>query len=65
MQAGGDKAGVPLRLTLDDLDLLTTNIPQITHITPSCNKQVIVQYETDPSISTSMGNIPIRMKSAR
>jgi len=46
MQAGGDKAGVPLRLTLDDLDLLTSNIPQIMHITPSCNKKVIVQYET-------------------
>jgi putative ABC transport system permease protein len=46
MQAGGDKAGVPLRFTLDDLDLLTSNILQIMHITPSCGKKVIVQYET-------------------
>src|SRR5580698_5894478 len=38
MQAGGQKAGTLTRLTLDDVDLLTTNIPQITHITPSCNK---------------------------
>ncbi len=46
MQAGGQKAGVPLRITLDDVDLLTTNIPQITHITPSGEKQATVQYDT-------------------
>src|SRR5580692_5437175 len=46
MQAGGEKAGAPVRLTLDDVDLLTTNIPQITHITPSCEKQATVQYDT-------------------
>src|ERR1035438_9860098 len=34
MQAGGQKAGVALRFTLDDVDLLTSNISQITHITP-------------------------------
>ena len=46
MQAGGEKAGAQIRITLDDVDLLTTNIPQITHITPSCGKQAIVQYDT-------------------
>ncbi|MBZ5615367.1 MAG: ABC transporter permease [Acidobacteriia bacterium] len=46
MQAGGQKAGVPLRITLEDMDLLTTNIPQIAHITPGCSKQVTVQYDT-------------------
>ena len=46
MQAGGQKAGVPLRITLDDMDLLTTNIPQIAHITPSCEKKTTVQYDT-------------------
>src|SRR5271166_7147306 len=46
MQAGGEKAGAPIRITLDDVDLLTTNIPQITHITPSCSKQATVQYDT-------------------
>jgi putative ABC transport system permease protein len=46
MQAGGEKAGAPLRLTLDDVDLLSGNIPQITHITPSGEKQVTVQYDT-------------------
>src|SRR5208283_3249365 len=46
MQAGGQKAGVLLRITLDDVDLLTSNIPQITHITPSCDKDSTVQYDT-------------------
>src|SRR5271155_1790288 len=46
MQAGGQKAGVPVRLTMDDVDLLTSNIPQISHITPSCAKQATVQYDT-------------------
>jgi putative ABC transport system permease protein len=46
MQSGGDKAGAQIRITLDDVDLLTTNIPQITHITPGCNKDSTVQYDT-------------------
>ena len=46
MQSGGDKAGAQIRITLDDVDLLTTNIPQITHITPACNKDATVQYDT-------------------
>lgn len=46
MQAGGQKAGVPVRFTFDDIDLLTTNIPQITRITPEVRKQANIQYET-------------------
>ncbi len=46
MQAGGQKAGAQTRITLDDVDLLTTNIPQITQITPSGQKQATVQYDT-------------------
>lgn len=46
MQSGGEKAGAQIRITLDDVNRLTTNIPQITHITPSCSKQAIVQYDT-------------------
>jgi putative ABC transport system permease protein len=46
MQAGGQKAGAPIRFTMDDVDLLTTNVPQITHITAECSKQAAVQYET-------------------
>jgi putative ABC transport system permease protein len=45
MQAGGQKAGVPLRMTLEDVEMLTTNIPQIGHLTPSCGKQMTLQYD--------------------
>ena len=40
------KAGEALRFTLEDIDLLTTNVPQITHISPGDGKQSNVQYET-------------------
>src|SRR3984893_4811287 len=46
MQSGGEKAGAPVRLTLEDVDLLTANIPQIIHIAPSCSKDANVQYDT-------------------
>ena len=46
MQAGGQKAGTQLRLTLDDIDLLRQNVPQIMHITPEVSKRASVQYET-------------------
>ena len=46
MQSGGEKAGAQIRLTLDDVDLLSTNIPQITHITPDCFKTATMQYDT-------------------
>jgi putative ABC transport system permease protein len=46
MQAGGQKAGVPLRFTLDDVELLTSNVPQIMHISPNVFKQSHIQYET-------------------
>jgi putative ABC transport system permease protein len=34
-QAGGDKAGVQVRLTLDDADRVTAALPEITYITPA------------------------------
>src|SRR5579871_2070682 len=46
MQAGGQKAGEKIRFTLDDVEMLTSNIPQITHITPDVNKKSHIQYET-------------------
>jgi len=46
MQAGGQKAGAPVRFTLEDVDALTTNLPQITHITPEVSKQANVQFDT-------------------
>jgi putative ABC transport system permease protein len=46
MQAGGEKSGTAIRFTREDVDTLTTNLPQITHITPEVSKPVNVQYET-------------------
>jgi len=64
MQAGGQKAGVPLRLTLDDIELLTSSVPQIMHITPDVAKQCHIQYETrtyDFSVRGEYPNaVPIR-----
>src|SRR6516164_10677204 len=45
MQAGGQKSGVAVRLTQEDVEALSTNLPQITHITPEVSKQANVQYE--------------------
>jgi putative ABC transport system permease protein len=58
MQAGGQKAGAVTRITLDDVDLLTTNIPQITHITPSCGKDVTVQYDARSFTMSVNGEYP-------
>src|SRR5580658_5597163 len=58
MQAGGQKAGVQLRITLDDVDLLSTNVPQITHITPSCNKDATLQYDTRSYTMGVQGEYP-------
>jgi putative ABC transport system permease protein len=46
MQAGGQKAGVLVRFTQDDVETLTTNLPQITRITPEVSKQASIQYDT-------------------
>src|SRR5579863_10524723 len=58
MQAGGQKAGVLIRFTLDDVDILTTNLPQITHITPEAGKQASVQYDTRVFTWSVTGNYP-------
>lgn len=58
MQAGGQKAGVLVRFTLDDVDTLTTNLPQISRITPSVDKQGSVQYETRNFTWGVTGNYP-------
>jgi len=46
MQAGGEKAGAKLRFTMEDVELLTTNLPQITRITPEVFKDGTIQYDT-------------------
>jgi len=58
MQAGGNKAGVQIRFTEDDVQRLAQNVPQIVHISPEANNDANVQYE-DRSYSFSVkGNYP-------
>ena len=45
MQAGGNKAGVNVRLTNDDIDRVATNVPQVTQISPESFYESPVSYE--------------------
>jgi putative ABC transport system permease protein len=58
MQAGGQKAGIPVRFTQDDVETLTTNLPQIAHITPEVSKPANVQYDTRVFTWQVTGNDP-------
>jgi putative ABC transport system permease protein len=61
MQAGGQKAGVLVRFTQEDVEALTTNLPQITHITPEASKVAHIQYDTrvfDFSVTGNDPNVP-------
>ena len=44
-QAGGDKAGVSVRFTLDDVDRVADSVPGIVHISPAVWKNVPVQND--------------------
>src|SRR3984893_1347655 len=58
MQAGGQKAGILVRFTEDDVETLTTNLPQITQITPEVSKQASIQYDTRVFTFAVTGNDP-------
>jgi putative ABC transport system permease protein len=58
MQAGGQKAGMQIRFTLEDVDTLTTNLPQITHITPEVDKQANIQFDTRTYTFDVTGDYP-------
>jgi putative ABC transport system permease protein len=58
MQAGGQKAGQQIKFTMEDVDALTTNLPQITHITPEVGKSATVQYDTRSFNFQVTGNYP-------
>jgi putative ABC transport system permease protein len=57
-QAGGDKAGVKVQFTLDDVDLLSNTVPGMIHITPTVNKDVPVQDELHTYTWTVNGVYP-------
>ncbi len=55
-QAGGDKAGVQVRLTLDDVDRITAALPEITHITPAEYQEATVQNDLHTYTWTVIGS---------
>jgi putative ABC transport system permease protein len=44
-QAGGEKSGVKVQFTMDDVDRLIASVPGINHISPTVYKDVIVQND--------------------
>jgi putative ABC transport system permease protein len=58
MQAGGDKAGVKVRFTQDDVDLVANTVPGLIHVTPMVNKDVPVQDELHTYTWTVNGVFP-------
>ena len=57
-QAGGDKAGVQVRLTLDDVERVSAVIPEITHITPTEDQDATVQNDLHTYTWTVLGSRP-------
>ncbi|MGD0156665.1 MAG: ABC transporter permease [Terracidiphilus sp.] len=57
-QAGGDKAGVKVRLTLDDVDRVMAVLPEITHITPAEYQSATVQNDLHTYTWTVIGSRP-------
>jgi putative ABC transport system permease protein len=55
-QAGGDKAGVRVRLTLDDIDRVSAVVPEIIHISPAEYDSVTVQNDLHTYTWTVVGS---------
>jgi putative ABC transport system permease protein len=58
-QAGGDKAGVKVRFTLDDVDRVSNSVPGVFHISPVVWKDVTVQNDLHTYTWTVNGVRPI------
>ena len=57
-QAGGDKAGVKVQLTQDDVDAVWNSVPGLIHISPMVNKDVTVQDDLHSFVWTVNGVLP-------
>ena len=55
LQAGGSKAGTQIRLSMEDLDYLRAEVPQLTRISPEVNKQSVTAYDTRSAAYTVRG----------
>ena len=58
-QAGGDKAGVKVRFTQDDVDTIWNGVPRLVHITPMVSKDVPVQDDLHTYTWTVNGVLPV------
>lgn len=58
MQAGGNKAGVPVRFTLDDVERIVVNVPQINKISPEAGREMPVAYDNRSFNWYVRGNYP-------
>ena len=57
-QAGGQKAGTQVRLTLDDLDRLATNVPMVKRFTPVAYQQTTIANDTRSYSFNVTGSYP-------
>jgi putative ABC transport system permease protein len=58
-QAGGEKSGVQVRLTQDDVDRIIASVPGINHISPAVYKDVTVQNDLHTYTWTVNGVMPV------
>ncbi len=57
-QAGGDKAGAKVRLTLDDVDRVTAVVPEVTRVSPTAYLDATVQNDLHTYTWTVVGSRP-------
>jgi len=55
LQVGGSKAGTPVKITRDDLEYLTTEVPMIKRMSPEVDKQSAIAYGTRGNTYTVRG----------
>ncbi len=58
-QAGGEKSGVKVQFTLDDVDRIIAAVPGINHISPAVYKDVTVQNDLHSYTWTANGVMPV------
>ena len=58
-QAGGEKSGVKVQFTLDDVDRIIAAVPGINHISPAVYKDVTVQNDLHSYTWTVNGVMPV------
>src|SRR5882757_9888757 len=58
-QAGGEKSGVKVQFTQDDVDRIIASVPGINHISPTANKDVTVQNDLHSYSWTANGVMPV------